>query len=71
MLYIFSVLVYFCFNYMATAFNIGQKPWVSKRCIQDSHSLMNRGMLFSPKGKEELSGCCANSVHNVTLFKLL
>lgn len=32
---------------------------------------MNRGMLFSKKGEEEIPGGCANSAHSATLFKLL
>lgn len=48
---------------------IGQTQ-LGKCCIQGSCLLMNRVLLFSQKGKEEIPGCGANSAHSVTLFKL-
>ena len=57
----------FLLNYKSTKLNMGQ---VSK-CFLQSSQLMNRGMLFSKKGKEEIPGCSANSAHSVTLFRLL
>lgn len=42
----------------------------SKRCIHKLHSHEQRNAV-QPNVKDEIPGCCANSVHTATFFKLL